>query len=95
MPDGAKHCTICGTPLEIPCGRCNKPMPNGIDFCPHCGSMTEKKKIEEREKEELKKDFTLGGVALVIAIVICVIFPIVSVPVGAAAYMIYKQMKGN
>lgn len=94
MPEDAKHCTLCGTPLEIPCGGCNKPMPNGIDFCPHCGAKTEKRKNEDRENEELKKDFTLGGVALVIAIIICVIFP-VSIPVWAAAYLIYRHMKGN
>lgn len=95
MPEVAKHCTICGRPLEIPCGRCHKPMPNGIDFCPYCGAKTEIRKIEEQKDEEFKKESLLWIIAIVIAVIICVIFPIVSIPVGGAAILIYQQLKDN
>lgn len=82
-----KHCPKCGKPLETLCKKCHKPMPNGIDFCPNCGAKTEKKE----ENDRINYNCLMQIVALVIAVGICVVFPIVSIPVAAAAFLIYNN----
>ena len=89
----AKHCPKCGKLLELPCRSCHKPIPNGIDFCPHCGEKTEQKE----ENDTLNYNCLMQIVAAIIAVVLCVVFPVLSIPVGGAAILIYNFFlkKGN
>ena len=104
--DAAKHCPSCGKPFEAVCIFCHRPIPSGASFCPVCGGKTEKRFKEEiaekkekeeqaREWEELKKNGLLLLLAFGVALVVCVIYPIASVPVGLATFIIFRELKNS